>query len=61
MIAEFLSQFISSTSRSYFLLKYTEQKTGFMVHLAMAYPLIGDELVEAREGSRFLEAIKEGL
>ena len=40
MIAKFLSQFDSSTARPYFLLKDMEHKTGFLVHLAMAYPLI---------------------
>ena len=39
MIAKFLSQFAYSTARTYFLLKDTEQKNGFLVHLAMAYPL----------------------
>ena len=40
IIAKFLSQFDSSTDQSYFFLKYMEQKTGFLLYLAMAYPLI---------------------
>ena len=40
MIAKFLSQLPYSTARTYFLLKDTEKKNGFLVHLAMAYPLI---------------------
>ena len=40
IIAKILSQFDSSTDHSYFFLKYMEQKTGFLLYLAMAYPLI---------------------
>ena len=40
MIAKILSCFDSSTARPYFCLKDMEQKTGFLVHLAMDYPLI---------------------
>ena len=40
MIAELLSNFASSTDQTYFFLKDMEQNTGFMVLLAMAYPLI---------------------
>ena len=40
MIANFLSQFDYSPYQAYFCLKDMEQKTGFLVHLAMAYPLI---------------------
>ena len=39
MIAKILSHFDSYTDRNYFFLKETEQKTGFMVHLAIAYSL----------------------
>ena len=40
MITNFSLQFDSYIARTYFLLKDIEQKTSFLVHLDITYPLI---------------------